>query len=195
MTFSGRLAGATLCAAALLATSACGGEESAGGDAATETTSAAPTYDAQEQREADATANLTDFFNVYTPVEKADYFSRGESECMAEAVVEDPGIKGLQRMGILNDELQYYTDADPRFTPATADAMSRAVIGCSDLGDRLREQATSGLEGASPSERACAAEAITDDLVQRMLSLALRDQPLDPLIGELKQAFEPCKEV
>ena len=119
MTLSGRtgavLAGLVVALPGTLL-GACGGgsSEDAGtgepsGSPSTASTGAtSPSYDPRAQREADATANLADFFAVYAPLGEGEYFSRPEAECIAEAVVEDPGIRRLQRAGVLNDELHRY---------------------------------------------------------------------------------------
>src|SRR5689334_3840727 len=105
-----RRSGATMAAVLVLAgLSACGSgsSESEKPAASSSPTATSPSYDPQQQRVDDATANLTDFFSVYTPLDKDTYFTRDEAGCIAERVVREPGIERLQKVGVLNDELQY----------------------------------------------------------------------------------------
>ena len=144
-----------------------------------------------EQRKQDATANLTDYFSVYVPFGD-DYFTRREAGCIARRVVEEPGLRRLQRAGILNDELQYVIDADPRFTRGDALAVTRALFDCSDAEEAGRQQVVADLP-ATEAQKKCAARAIDEDLLVRMFVLALREVPLDPIERDLAAAFQPCR--
>src|SRR5690349_2639173 len=137
MTISGRSVGYVLAAVAALPLAGCASEDDKPSAEGSSSPSSSFSYDPAEQRRKDAIANLTDFFSVYVPMGD-DYFSRKEAGCIAEAVVEEPGIKRLQKSGVLNDELQYVIDAEPTFTARDADALTDAIFACSDTEQLLR---------------------------------------------------------
>ena len=171
------------------------GSDGSGSDrpaAASSPSASSPSYDPQQQRKDDAAANLTDFFSVYAPMGE-DYFTRPEAECIAGRVVEEPGIRRLQRAGVLNDELQYVIDADPTFSRADARAVTAAVFGCSDAEDVLRRQTVADLD-VTPAQKDCAAERLTDELLTFLFALSLQDKPLDLATQRMAEAFAPCRD-
>jgi hypothetical protein len=196
MTVSERSVGFLTTGALVVILGACGGASDGGADEPATSSSpsaSSPSYDPQQQRIDDATANLTDFFSVYAPLGKGEYFTRPEAECIAEEVVQDPGLRRLQKAGVLNDELQYVIDADPTFSRRDAVAVTDAVFGCSDAADLLRKEAVSDVDATAEQKR-CAEDALSDDLLSDLFVLALRKEPLDPAVRQVAQAFAPCRD-
>ena len=196
MTVSGRSVGFLTTGALVVALGACGGaSEDGAAEPATsaEPSASSPSYDPQQQRIADATTNLTEFFSVYAPMGDSGYFTRPEAECIAEEVVQDPGLRRLQEAGVLNDELEYVIDADPTFSRPDATAITDAIFGCSDAADLLRAEAVSDLD-ATAAQKRCAEDALTDELLSGLFVLALRKQPLDPAVERTAKAFAPCRD-
>ena len=193
MWIPGRLLGVVVSVVAALPLAACGGDDEAS-EAPTTPARSSPSYDPQEQRRKDATANLTDFFSVYAPLGEYEYFTREQAACIAERVVEEPGLRRLQKVGVLNDELQYVIDADPKFPRADAEAITSAIFGCSNAEQVLRRQSVKDLDGATASQRACAADHLTDDLLASLFTLALQKKPLGPAVQDVAEAFAPCRD-
>ncbi len=193
MRISGRSIGCVAAAVAALSLAGCGSDDDEPAAEGSGTPSSSFSYDPQEQRTKDATANLTDFFAVYAPLGDTS-FTRGEAQCIAEKVVEEPGIKRLQKVGVLNDELQYVIDADPTFGRSDARALTDAIFGCSKAEQLLRRESISQIDGATDSQRACAADKLTDDLLAELFTLALQKKPLQPATDKVARAFEPCRD-
>ena len=122
------------------------------------------------------------------------HFTRKESTCIAEAVVEEPGIKRLQKVGVLNDELQYVIDADPTFNARDARAITTAIFDCSRTEQLLRREAVGEIDGATDSQRACAADKLTDDLLAELFTLALQKKSLEPATAKVAEVFAPCRD-
>lgn len=194
MRISGRSVGCVVAAVAALPLAGCASEDDKPSAAGSGTPSSSFSYDPAEQRKKDAIANLTDFFSVYVPMGD-DYFSRKEAACISEKVVEEPGIKRLQKVGVLNDELQYVIDAKPKFGARDADALTDAIFSCSDTEQLLRKEAVADIDGATPEQKACAADKLTDDLLADLFVLALQEKPMDPAVAKVAEAFAPCKDV
>jgi hypothetical protein len=122
------------------------------------------------------------------------YFTREQAGCIAEKVVQEPGIKRLQKAGVLDDELQYVIDAQPTFNRHDARSVTTAIFGCSETEQRLRREAISGIDDATPAQRACAADRLTDDLLAELFTLGLREKSLDPAVQKVARAFAPCRD-
>ena len=94
-----------------------------------------------------------------------------QAQCVADGLVDDVGVEKLQKYKLLDDNLEYNSEANPTdMSSDDAQAFAKTVVGCVDFKKIFEEQlATSGTE-LSDDQKQCISDSIDEDTLANVLA-------------------------